>query len=99
MMFGRRPTPQRNWGEMYLYEKVQHVADHSIDFVVSKCRWWLPSVAAGVLVSFVLLGGPEGLPQVFSLATTAASPVVSPVMFQLPKGVPEGPGEDEDESD
>lgn len=98
-MFGRRPPPPVNWDELYFYEKVQHVTDQSIDFLLSKCRWWLPSVTAGVLLSFFLMGGPDALLQVSTIGSVVIQPAVSPVLFQTPKGVPDMPPEEEDDDE
>lgn len=97
-MFGPRPAPVKNWDDMYYYEKVQSVVDHSADFVVSKCRWWLPCVTTAVAASLFFLGGPEAPLHGFTLASTAMQPFLSPVIFQAPRGMHgEGPPEDDED--
>lgn len=97
MFFGRRPNAIKNWGDMYFYEKLQHVVDTTSDYIISKCRWWLPSILVSIATSVFLFGGPEALSQGVSLASVAVQPHLSPISFSAPPDAPkEMPEDDED---
>eukprot|EP00796_Vickermania_ingenoplastis_P004168 gene4168-3009_t len=74
----RPPAATKKWTDMYFYERLQHVVDHTADFLVSKCRWWLPCVAASVGVGFFLLGGPEAPTFAATFAAAVGQPFLSP---------------------
>lgn len=93
MMFGR-PPPQKEWDDMYLFEKVQHLFDLCCDYVIGKSQWWIPTVAIGMALSVYLFGGAEGPVQSVMLASSALSPVARSPAFGTP--VPRHPGADSD---
>lgn len=96
-MFFKPPSSSKNWGDMFFYEKLQHVVDSTADFVISKCRWWLPCVAVSVVGSIFLFGGPEVPAQALSLASVVAQPHLSPISFAAPPNAhPDGEEEVED---
>ncbi|KAK7198846.1 Archaic translocase of outer membrane 11 kDa subunit [Novymonas esmeraldas] len=98
-MFGRPQAPQKEWGNMYFYEKLHHLIDHTSDFVISKVNWWLPSVATGMALSLFLLGGPEALPQAASIVLPSVTPAITTPPFAMAEGQHGGGGATEDEEE
>eukprot|EP00331_Platyophrya_macrostoma_P003719 CAMPEP_0176431778 /NCGR_PEP_ID=MMETSP0127-20121128/15003_1 /TAXON_ID=938130 /ORGANISM="Platyophrya macrostoma, Strain WH" /LENGTH=100 /DNA_ID=CAMNT_0017813827 /DNA_START=51 /DNA_END=353 /DNA_ORIENTATION=- len=99
-MFGRPAAPQKDWSEMYFYQKVQHLVDHGADWILSKTKWWIPSVAVGMTVSVFLLSGPMAIPEAMNLVGPIVTPSLSAPLFgnQMPER--EGMhGEDDEEED
>lgn len=90
-MLGRPPSAQKDWDQMYLYERVHHLVDHTANFIIAKVNWWLPSVAAGVALSIFIIGGPEAPQQGMSLVVPSFVPVVRAPPFASPS--PEGHGD------
>ncbi|AIO01336.1 hypothetical protein LPMP_330430 [Leishmania panamensis] len=90
MMFGRPHALQKEWGNMYFYEKLHHLVDHTSNFVISKVDWWLPSVAVGIALSLFILGGPEALPQAASIILPSATPAMTTPPFASPEGLQSG---------
>ncbi|CBZ29837.1 conserved hypothetical protein [Leishmania mexicana MHOM/GT/2001/U1103] len=97
MMFGRSHAPQKEWGNMYFYEKLHHLIDHTSNFVISKVDWWLPSVAVGIALSLFVLGGPEALPQAASIVLPSATPAVTTPLFATPDAPQGGAAPEDDE--
>lgn len=84
---------------MYFYEKLHHLVDHTVDAVIGKANWWLPSVAVGMALSLFILGGPDSVPQAASIVLPSMSPVIVTPPFaspENPQGGPAPPEEDED---
>lgn len=96
-MFGRPPAPQKDWSELYFYEKVHHLFDHTADFVVAHVNWWLPSVAVGMALSLFVLGGPEGPAQAAAITLPSITPVVRAPPFSSPEGQHGAAPEEEEE--
>ncbi|ESS64983.1 putative variant surface glycoprotein [Trypanosoma cruzi] len=98
MMFGRPPAPQVNWEEMYFYQKLHHLFDHGSDWMISKLNWWIPSVAAGMVLSLFLLSeNPIGEGAAITLPNF--SPVMRTPNFGLQVPEREGAPSDENEED
>lgn len=97
MMFGRPQAPQKEWANMYFYEKVHHLVDHTADFVISKASWWIPSVAVSMAVSMFFLGGPDALPQAASVVLPAVNPLITTPSFSSPEGERGGAGPADEE--
>ncbi|CCW63059.1 unnamed protein product [Phytomonas sp. EM1] len=98
-MLGIPPPVSKDWDEMYFYEKVRHLVDKTSDFIISNADWWLPSVATGMILSVVLLGGPESTSQALGITLQSASPVIRAPPFSTPIQGPHGekPEDPEDE--
>eukprot|EP00759_Apiculatamorpha_spiralis_P041372 PhF_6_TR40027/c0_g1_i1/m.59398 len=88
---GMPAPPPVDWGTMCWHQKVQHLVDTASDFVMSKYKWWLPSVGASIALSLVLFS-PEGpVPEVMNLAMTYGAPSVQHSVFGRKMPSFEGP--------
>ncbi|ORC90485.1 putative variant surface glycoprotein [Trypanosoma theileri] len=98
MMFGRPPAPQVNWEGMYFYQRVHHLVDHAADWMVSRLDWWLPSIAAGMALSLLILSG-DPIAEGGAMVLPTLSPVVRTPSFglQLPEREGQAPEEEEEE--
>lgn len=96
-MFGRPQAAQKDWDDMYMYERVRLLVDSTADFIIDRVNWWLPSVAVGMLVSIGLIGGPEAPQQLASIFIPSAIPVVRAPPFASPMA--EGGGGAAEEED
>ncbi|RNF15608.1 putative variant surface glycoprotein [Trypanosoma conorhini] len=98
MMFGRPPAPQVNWEEMYFYQKLHHLFDHGADWMISKVNWWIPSVAAGMALSLLLLSE-NPVAEGAAITMPTFSPVVRAPIFGLQLPEREGAPPEEDDED
>ncbi|KEG13989.1 putative variant surface glycoprotein [Trypanosoma grayi] len=98
MMFGRPPAPQVNWDEMYFHQRLRHLFDHGADWLVSKLNWWIPSVAAGMVLSLLVLSG-DPVAEGASVVLPTLSPVLRTPIFGLQMPEREGEAAEEDEEE
>ena len=80
-MGGPPPAPAIDWATMPWHQKVHHLVDHASDFIMTKYKWWMPSVGASMMISIVLFS-PEGpIPELMNFAMTYGSPMVQSSVF------------------
>jgi hypothetical protein len=96
----------QSWDDMYLHQKIKHLADTAGGQIFALSSWWLPAIALSSAITVIMFSGPMGVPQLLQTASTTFSPIPAPSTFghelQMPPregGGGGGGGDDFDEEE